>query len=200
MNEAVRRAGDEQLLIFSDADCIPPGRFVERHLAVHEPLSFHVAGCFRWSEETSNRVTVEEIESGRFESIGCERCWKKLRDRRRKSLSKWAELTRRKNRPKVIGLNMACDRALFEAVNGFDERFRMPYLGEDTDLRDRLMRHRPRPRVKVLYTENDVYHLYHPYTEDKPRRATNRAYYDTKRPMRCVMGLEQPEVDPEGAG
>jgi len=34
-NEAARRGGDEDLLVFSDGDCIPPAHFVERHLSAH---------------------------------------------------------------------------------------------------------------------------------------------------------------------
>ncbi|HIG04401.1 MAG TPA: hypothetical protein EYQ08_01515 [Planctomycetes bacterium] len=67
-------------------------------------------------------------------------------------------LLRLKNRPKVLGLNMAMDRALFEDLNGFDEKF-VGYGLEDSDLRDRAMRRSPRPRVVNLYGEKDVYHL-----------------------------------------
>jgi len=185
MNEAVRRARDESLLIFSDADCIPPARFVERHLDVHEPWSFHVAGGYRFDKEASEALTEEDIDRGTFESLGSEADRKALRIRGRKS--RWGTLVRRRNRPKVIGRNMGIDRRLFEAVNGFDEVFQWPYFGEDSDLRDRVMRHRPRPRVKVLYTENDVYHIWHPWKEI--RRNDHRDYYNQKRPMRCIKGL-----------
>jgi glycosyltransferase involved in cell wall biosynthesis len=185
MNEAVRRARDESLLIFSDADCVPPAHFVERHLAVHEPWSFHVAGGYRLDRETSEALTEEDIDRGSFESLRSEEDRKALQIRGRKS--RWGTLVRRKNRPKVIGRNMGIDRRLFDAVNGFDEVFRWPYFGEDSDLRDRVMRHRPRPRVKVLYTENDVYHIWHPWKET--RRNDHRDYYNQKRPMRCIKGL-----------
>jgi hypothetical protein len=94
---------------------------------------------------------------------------------------------RRKRRPKAIGLNLAVDRAIFEEVNGFDERYTRPYLGEDDDLRDRLMTLRPRPKVKNLFARNYVFHLYHP-TKTGMRKA-NRAYYESARPVRCVKGL-----------
>ena len=185
MNEAVRRSTDESLLIFSDADCIPSARFIERHAYVHEPWSFHVAGAYRLTEAESEALTEEDVESGAFESLGSDEDKKALLERRRKSI--WGTRFRRKNRPKVIGLNMGVDRALFEEINGFDENFTWPYQGEDTDLRDRLMRVRPRPRVKVLYTENEVYHLYHPMKA--VGRNDNREYYRLKRPVKCANGL-----------
>lgn len=189
MNEAVRRAGSETLLIFSDGDCIPPAHFVARHLEVHEPLSFHVGGAFRLSREVTEKIKEQEVTSGYFEGLGTSKDWKGLRKKARKS--RWGTLVRRHNRPKILGLNMAFDRELFENLNGFDERYKRPYIGEDSDLRNRAVRHRPRPRVKVLYTKNDVYHLWH--TTGPRARADNREYYRQKRPMRCVMGLVQPE-------
>ena len=157
MNEAVRQAKEETLLIFSDADCIPPAQFVARHIEVHEPRSFQVAGAIRLSVEATDSLSEADVAGGRHEEMGTAVDRKKLQALARKS--RWGTLVRRRHRPKVIGLNMAIDRKLFEAVNGFDEIFQWPYVGEDTDLRDRVMRLRPRPIVKVLYTTNDVYHL-----------------------------------------
>jgi hypothetical protein len=51
------------------------------------------------------------------------------------------------------------------------------------------MRHRPRPRVKVLYARNDVVHLWHPSGTNQ--RARSEVYYRTRRPVRCVRGLRQ---------
>jgi GT2 family glycosyltransferase len=185
MNEAVRRADDESLLIFSDGDCIPPAHFVEQHLAAHEPWSFHVAGAMRLSREESERVSAEDVEAGRHEPLGSDEDRRAMRKKARQS--RWGTLVHRRNRPKVLGLNMAVDRPLFKAVNGFDERFVHPFVGEDTDLRDRLMRVRPRPRVKVLYTRNDVIHLWH---DNPPRsREDSRDYYTRRRPVRCIVGL-----------
>ena len=83
---------------------------------------------------------------------------------------------------------MAWSRDLLEALNGFDERFTTWGLGEDSDLRDRAMRLRPRPHVAVMYGVNDVVHLWHPPAPGG--RAASRAYYETSRPIRCELGLE----------
>jgi hypothetical protein len=113
-----------------------------------------------------------------------------MRDLRKKARqSRWGTRVRRRHRPKVLGLNMAIDRELFVALNGFDERFESWGIGEDTDLRDRAMRSRPRPRVRVLYTLNDVFHLWHPIT--RGRRSEGKPYYETSRPVRCERGLVQ---------
>lgn len=183
LNEAVRRAGDERLLLFTDGDCIPPHHFVERHLAVHEPRSFHVGGACRLSRVVSEALTDADVDSGAFETLRTPEHDRDLRARARKS--RWGVWLRRPRRPKVLGLNMAFDRALFSELNGFDERFGESGLGDDTDMRDRAMRLRPRPRVKLLYGRNDVFHLWHP----KIVKSDDRAYYHSSRPVRCEWGL-----------
>lgn len=189
VNEAVRRSKGEPLLIFSDGDCIPPAHFVEHHVSVHEPWSFHVGGAYRLSQEASEAITAEDVDAGRFEMLGDETHRRALRRLRRKSF--WGTLSRRRNRPKILGLNFAMDRDLFVALNGYDERF-ATYAVEDTDIGDRAMRLKPRARVKNLYTRCDVYHLWHPETPGG--RAESLALHErTAHPPRCEVGLENPE-------
>ena len=187
-NEAVRRTQGEPLLIFTDGDCIPPAHYVERHLAAHEPWSFHVAGAYRLSEEASASITEAAVDSGRYEALGGPEHAQALQRLRRKS--RWGTLFRRRRRPKILGLNFAMDRDLFFALNGYDERF-TEYGMEDTDLGDRAMRMKPRARVKNLYTRCDVYHLWHPSSPGG--RAPGMAIYEQHaHPPRCEVGLEQP--------
>ena len=186
-NEAVRRSRGEPLLVFTDGDCIPPARFVERHLAAHEAWSFHVAGPYRLSQGVSASITAEDVDTGRFEKLGDASHARAQRRLRRKSF--WGTLRRRRRRPKVLGLNFAMDRALFTALNGFDERFRS-YAVEDTDLGDRAMRLRPRPRVKNLHGRNDVFHLWHPAIPGG-RAASLALYRRTDHPPRCALGLDR---------
>jgi GT2 family glycosyltransferase len=191
LNEAVRRSPAAPLLIFSDGDCIPPGHFVERHLSAHEPRSFHVGGAYRLDASTSDSISEGDVETGSFEGYGLPQNIRELRKKARQS--RWGTLVGRRNRPKILGLNMGFDRGLFEELNGFDERFRSWGLGEDSDMRDRAMRLRPKPRVKVLYMQNDVYHLWHPV--GKNQRAASQAYARTSRPVRCIDGLHKADDD-----
>jgi glycosyltransferase involved in cell wall biosynthesis len=183
LNEAVRRAEGARLLVFSDGDCIPPAHFVEHHVRAHEPRSFHVGGCYRLSAEVSETITAEDVETGRFERLGTPADRRKILKKRRKSFIGVALGMR--NRPKVRGLNMAFDRALFEEINGFDEQFE-GWGHEDSDLRNRAMQTRPRPRVKNLYGKVDVFHLWHP---SRVSRRPDREIYRSARPERCELGL-----------
>lgn len=185
LNEAVRQSPAAPLLIFSDGDCVPPAHFVARHLAVHAPMSFHVAGAYRLTREQSEAIDEAVVAAGAYEGLGSPANERELAKRRRKSI--WGTRLRRRNRPKILGLNFAMDRGLFEALNGFDEAFADWGVGEDSDMRDRAMRLRPRPRVQVLYGTNDVYHLWHPVSKDLSR---SRARRQLARPIRCEQGLD----------
>lgn len=192
VNAALRMAPGPRLVIFTDGDCVPPAHFVERHLAVHAPRSFHVGGCVRWSREVSARLQPAQVDDGSFEGW-VER--RHVRDARWRALkSRWGTFWHIRRRPKVLGLNMAADRELLEQANGLDERFEGWGL-EDDDLRDRLMRLRPRPRVRVLFGTNDVFHLWHPVA-GKSVGSPNLAYYRSPRPARCVFGLQPPPGRP----
>lgn len=190
LNTCIRAATDESLFLFSDGDCIPPATFVERHIRTHEPGSFHVGGCIRLAQPVSGRITEADVDEGRFETLVTEADRRDLARRARKS--RWGIRLRRRRRPKVLGLNMAFDRALLEALNGFDERFH-GYGYEDSDLRDRAMRYRPRPVVKIHYGWNDVFHLWHPRLPGGGK--ATRGYYEMKRPVVCVNGLRSHHAD-----
>jgi len=186
LNQAVRSSGPEPLLVFTDGDCVPPAVFLERHLAAHGPRTFAVGGAYRIEEAPTLDLDEATVARGGHERLGTWRDHLDLVHRAWKSrIGMWV---RRRGRPKVLGLNLGIDRALFEEVNGYDESF-VGYGLEDTDLRDRVMATRPRPRVRLLYGRNDTIHLWHPPTESAGQRV-NLPYYESRRPHRCIRGLE----------
>ena len=195
LNEAVRRSTGEPLVLFTDGDCVPPARHLERHVAVHGPRSFAVGGAIMVGEAASAAVTKATIDAGAHERLGGFADRFKLRRKRWKSLVGMALYRRR--RPKISGANVGIDRALFEEVNGYDESF-VGWGLEDSDLRDRLMAMRPRPRTHVLYGTNDTIHLWHRPGVSAGKHV-NRPYYDAgQRPIRCLYGLrdERPAAAP----
>lgn len=195
LNAALRLAPENPCVIFTDGDCVPPAAFVERHLAVHGPRTLTVAGAVRLDPERTAAVTPEVVDRGAFEAWITDADRRDLAVRARKS--RWGTWLRLRNRPKVLGLNMAYDRALLDAVNGFDEVYEAWGIGEDDDLRERVMRLRPRPRVVVLYGRNDVFHLWHP-VRGTAQASPFRAYYRGPRPVRCLRGLTP--ADPAAPG
>ncbi len=188
LNEALRRAGDEQLLVFSDADCLPRATFVAEHLEQHEARSFHVGGVAWLTKDETRRLDAAAVDAGLFETWVSDDARKDLNEKLRKSRVGMA--LRRPNRPKVLGANMAFDRSLLEAVNGFDEAYE-GWGYEDSDLRTRAMAMRPRPRVKLMFLSSIVFHLHPLWRRKSANRTVNREYYRRKKPARCVRGLVQ---------
>lgn len=188
LNESVRRSDGEPLLVFTDGDCVPPADFLAGHLAAHGPRTFAVGGAVKVGQRESAAITEDAIDRGDHERLGTLSDRLDLRWRAWKSrVGVWL---RKRRRPKVVGLNIGIDRALFEEVNGYDEAF-VGYGLEDSDLRDRVMSTRPRPTVRVLYGRNDTIHLWHPPAATAGKQV-NLSYYETARPARCVNGLVQP--------
>jgi len=196
-NNAVRQSGDTPLLVFADGDCIPPSHFVEKHLQVHEASSFHVGGVYRLSQDVSEQISESDIDAGNYEKLVTEEHRNDSKRRWRKSY--WGTLLRLKNRPKMFGGNFGMDRQLYEDLNGYDEKFTGWGL-EDSDLRDRAMRLRPRVIVKNLHLSNNVFHLWHPVDNlIKRRHLSTWGYYQQRRPVRCEAGLDtQPQAKESG--
>jgi GT2 family glycosyltransferase len=195
LNEAVRRSRGESLLVFTDGDCVPPADFLEGHVRAHAPRSFAVGGAYRLDEDESSELTEADVDAGRVDSL------RPLRERVELLRKRWKSLAgtwlRRRDRPKVVGLNVGIDRALFDEVNGFDESF-VGYGLEDTDLRDRVMATRPRPLVRVLFGRHDTRHLWHP-PEESAGLHVNRDYYLREgRPIRCERGLSTERAPARG--
>ncbi|MGH7539602.1 MAG: glycosyltransferase, partial [Gemmatimonadota bacterium] len=60
----VNAAGD--YLIFSDGDCVPRDDFVGTHVRLARAGRFLSGGALRLPPQTSRRVTIEDVESGRI--------------------------------------------------------------------------------------------------------------------------------------
>src|SRR5947207_9252385 len=121
LNESVRQSEGEPLLLFTDGDCAPPATFLAGHLEAHGPRTFAVGGAAKIAQGPSTSVDEAAIDRGDHERLGTradrlELRWKGWKSR----LGVWLHQRRR---PKVVGLNIGIDRALFEEVNGYDEAF-----------------------------------------------------------------------------
>jgi hypothetical protein len=69
------------------------------------------------------------------------------------------KLNNRKKRIMLVGCNFSCYKADLELINGFDEDYNSPSVGEDIDLALRLEHFEVMPK-SVRYMANTI-HLYH---------------------------------------
>jgi glycosyltransferase involved in cell wall biosynthesis len=169
LNKAIQ-ASSTDYLVFIDGDCIPHREFVRDHWRNRMPNGVLCGRRVNWSKRFTDRLELEDITSGRFErfSIGVltdgltgtsTHLEKAIRIENR-VLRVW--LSRRGAR--IVGCNFSLEKSLIERVNGFNEDYHSPGLGEDSDVAYRLgliganlvdLRH-----LAILY------HLYHPQTAE----------------------------------
>lgn len=197
-NRALNRAilaAPAETLIFIDGDCVPHSRFVEAHLrhagAGHvscgrrielgpaisarlrrDPGSLkHLTGRLRYlsSARTLHSDGVKNYELGFY--------------------LPWLQPLMRRRSPAIVGCNFSARRSDLVAINGFDEEYQAPGLGEDTDIEWRLRRHGA-VFHDVRYTAVQ-YHLHHERGYDvSPRNHELLARTRAATTPFCESGLE----------
>jgi GT2 family glycosyltransferase len=144
LNRAVMESSSEYL-IFIDGDCVPQRHFIEDHL---EQAKRDTCLCGR-------RVDFRLAEMGsldltRPEQVFRDNFWRFLLlalDRKAKNVEKGVRLkgglmeglTNRKSRG-IVGCNFSLFKDDLLSINGFDERYEGPGVGEDSDIEFRLRR------------------------------------------------------------
>lgn len=140
LNRAIL-ASREGYLLFSDGDCIPRRDFVETHVRLAEPGRFLSGGALRLPEETSRRIGVDDVTSGRaFEPRWLAgHGWPPGRRRARLVESRAVAGLLDAITPTSAtwnGGNASTWREHVFAVNGFEEE--MGYKGEDRAFGERI--------------------------------------------------------------
>ncbi|TWU60291.1 putative glycosyl transferase [Rubripirellula tenax] len=139
LNRALEAVAGSYVL-FSDGDCIPRSDFVAQHYAALEPERFLSGGYYKLPMELSQRITADDIRSGRAFSLGWLRRnglppshrWLRLVSGRASTLLNRITPTR----PTWNGNNSSGWTADVIAAGGYDERMR--YGGQDRELGERL--------------------------------------------------------------
>lgn len=162
LNLAVR-ASTSPYLIFIDGDCIPHHHFVKDHLS--EASDKWIIGGRRanLSEAYSTLLTPElirkDVLTRRFHF------WRYNRSMRHYEKSfrlpwGWIRGYLDKYNKGLLGCNFSVPKEKVLLINGFDERYRSPGVGEDTDLEVRL--HTIGMKTKTIPFKAIQYHLFHP--------------------------------------
>jgi len=165
LNEAVVGSKSDYL-VFLDGDCVPHHHFLREHYSGRKKGFVRAGRRVDLTENVSNRLNEDKIKSG---YLG----WPIIRDIFRdsirtglKSLEQgiyikniWLRRMINRKYRGIRGHNFSIHKNDLLAVNGFDERFYKPGVGEDTDLEARLIRY----GIKILGITKQaiVYHQYH---------------------------------------
>lgn len=140
LNRAIEQAAGDYF-VFSDGDCIPRTDFLEQHFLAATPGRFLSGGYYKLPMDLSQRISVDDIRSGRAFSLSWLRRHGLPLSHRWLRLCAggvWARLLNRltTTKPTWNGNNASGWASDIRRANGFDERMR--YGGEDRELGERL--------------------------------------------------------------
>ena len=176
LNKSVM-AGRGEYLVFIDADCMLHRHFLSEH------YNGRMAGVIRsgsridLSDKLTKRINFEKVNAG---SLGLRLLFDQLVDIENRGYRGIEEgiylgntifkyfLSRKDNR--ILGCNFGMFKADLVRLNGFDERFCKPGIGEDTDLEHRARR--ASLAIQSISKRAIEFHLYH------PQLAREREVYD----------------------
>mgnify|MGYP005837689529 CR=1 FL=1 len=168
LNQAIL-ASDSDYLIFIDSDCVPHTRFVEEHLKEKENNKVLTGRRVNLSQKITNLLTEDKIKEGFLESSNILLLEDALFGKSNyveKGFYFGNNFLRKLFNKKARGL-LGCNFSLLKkdmlAINGFDERYEAPAIGEDSDVQFRLELNGL--KVKSLNHIAVQYHLYHKLQE-----------------------------------
>lgn len=168
LNKAIS-AAQTDYLVFIDGDCVPHRHFMRDHWMHREGQSLLCGRRVNLSKQITEKLTIGDITSGKFEKLslsvlldGLMARSSNLEDAIRIESPALRRLLHR-NKARILGCNFSVRKQLLENINGFDEEYQAPGLGEDTDIAFRL--ELTGVRLVTLRYLASLFHLYHPLTQ-----------------------------------
>jgi cellulose synthase/poly-beta-1,6-N-acetylglucosamine synthase-like glycosyltransferase len=166
LNNAIK-ASTANRLIFIDGDCVPHPNFIEAHSSSDLENAIGVGKRVELSPKLSNQLLKQPEIIRRWRS---KRAWilslltNPLHLPKNPESGLYSEFLQRRCTLKtkdlsILGCNFSVSKQQLESVNGFDERYTAPGIGEDTDLCYRLKLRGV--RFEDLKHKAIQYHLFH---------------------------------------
>jgi glycosyltransferase involved in cell wall biosynthesis len=177
-------------ILFTDCDSLGMSNLVEAHRRHARSDRMLCGGYIRLEQDETERLTEEDVTSGRFEALLDARARRQLLRKHLKA--RWEIIRRKPRRPHNMGLNFSVSRDALYRINGYDEEFE-GWGSEDGDVRERLRSIGVHPYS--LYDKAVVLHMWHPVEPtklDKDNLRRNRQYARRlDAPVFCRRGLRQ---------
>jgi len=167
LNNAIR-ASRSSHIIFIDGDCVPSIEFVKAHRSLSSGNSVTAGRRLELGPKMSRVLReqprlIKNLSSG----LGYLSLLPKILLDRGKNVesglnSSLLHYLRRAKPSPLLGCNFSCPKIHLEKINGFNEEYEYPGLGEDTDLQWRL----ERSNVNITDAKflANLFHLFHERT------------------------------------
>lgn len=195
LNNAIR-ASNTGYLVFIDGDCLPSKHFLLDHWNEREENKVLLGRRVETSERWSKALTQEKIQTGEFERYG----WQEWRDGFRgdslrvedglRMPSKTLRAILLRNVRGMLGSNFSVVKKYLEAINGFDEMYKGPGCGEDSDIQYRLSL--IGVTGKSMRNLAIQYHIFHPRTKVMQECWDRFEMVKKTNEPRCKAGLVHP--------
>lgn len=168
LNQAILTSSFDYL-IFIDSDCVPHSKFVEEHLNEMQENFVLTGRRVNLSQKLTNLLTEENVREGFLETNNLRMIEDGMFGKSNyveKGFYFENKFLRNFLNKKSRGL-LGCNFSLYKKdildINGFDERYEAPSIGEDSDVQFRLELNGV--NVKSLNHIAVQYHLYHKLQE-----------------------------------
>jgi glycosyltransferase involved in cell wall biosynthesis len=168
LNQAIL-ASETDYLIYIDSDCVPHSKFVAEHLKEKENNKVLTGRRVNLSQKITDQLTEQKIKNGFLENqylkIIDDGLFGKSYDVEKGFYfeNKFLRRVFNKKYRGILGCNFSLHKKDLIDINGFDERYEAPSIGEDSDLEFRLDLNGV--KVKSLNHIAVQYHLYHKLQE-----------------------------------
>ena len=168
LNKAIEES-ESDYLIFIDADCIPHRGFVEGHLNYSRKNISLTGRRVNLSEKITNQLTEKNVRNGFLEKnfllLMQDGLFGKSIDVEKGLYLKNIFLLNFFNRKSrgLLGCNFSAFKGDIIKINGFDERYEAPSIGEDSDIQYRL--ELAGIKIKSINHAAVQYHLFHELQE-----------------------------------
>lgn len=193
LNDAIRESVTEYL-VFIDGDCLPAKDFLYDHSVNRERGKVLLGRRVEHGERWAQSLSVERIRTGEFERYTIADAFDALRGKsvRLEHGIRIAHPFIRQFVEKsdaMLGCNFSTFKEHLAAVNGFDEDYTGPGLGEDSDIFYRLGN--IGVTGKSLRNLAIQYHVWHPLTAVSDANRLRFAQTLRQKSVRCLNGLQK---------
>lgn len=188
-NKALNRAvlaAQTDWLIFIDGDCVLHPRFVEMHIKYKQDNALLAGKRIKLNPKLSQQFIDGKKTLNFFPYLFNRRGCRYVEEAFFIPLSHWL----RRPVKHLVGSNMSMSKQALLSINGFDEEYTRPAVGEDYDIEWRLLA----KGYKIVSLRNLAiqYHLYH--KENWIEQSENKKYCATRQANNdiiCKNGIQK---------